>query len=63
MTVILDYKSKRDLIYHLGERPRYTESNTQCPEFRNRGRVLCIGKDKTWRVTIVMRYGKMVEVI
>ena len=61
--VILDYEDKRALKGDLGKKPRYSESNPDCPEFRYRGRVLALGRDRTWKVTILMRYGRMVEVI
>lgn len=63
MTVILDYDSKEHVRYHIGKKLRYRETHPNCPEFRHRGRILCIGRDGTWRATIVMRYGRIREVI
>ena len=61
--VILEYKSKESLKNDIGKRPKYSETNPDCPEFRYRGRVLAFGKNGKWRATILMRYGRMIEVI
>ena len=63
MPLILEYENKRQLRADIGKKLKYSETNPNCPEFRHRGRLLARSRDGTWMVTILMRYGRLTEVI
>ena len=64
MTVVLEYSSKERLRNDTGKRPKYSETNPDCPEFIHRGRLLAAARwSNDEYVTILMRYGRMVKVI